>query len=371
MRPGEEPTASVSAVEYHEAGATASQELAYAIAEGADRLAAGEAVTSLAFAVGGNHFMEIAKLRAARLLWAQVAGAFGVEGRVRIDARTAGENKTLFDPHVNLLRVTTEALSAVIGGCDTLVVTACRFDAHLAENVHHILREESHLDKVLDPAAGSHYVEALTDALARAAWALFQSVESAGGFAVYRTSGALDAAMGASREAKTRAVAARRRTLVGTNNYPNLAERALGAANEVGDGWRLAEAFERIRLRTERHARKSGRAPRVLLLEGGDLKMRKARVAFCRNFFGCAGFDIEASDALAPADLVVLCGADADYLALAREVCPQVSAPVIVAGNPKDQVEALTQAGVAGFVHVLSNAVETLTRWQDLLGIEE
>src|SRR5450756_2231566 len=94
----------------------------------------------------------------------EVASAFGVQDQLRIHARTAGENKTLYDPYVNMLRVTTEAVSAVLGGCDSLTITPCGFDAHLAENVHHILREESHLDKVIDPGAGSYYVEALTDA---------------------------------------------------------------------------------------------------------------------------------------------------------------------------------------------------------------
>ena len=369
---GLEPAPGVSAIAHHEAGATAVQEAAFALAEAVERLAAGEPVESFGFAIGSNHFMEIAKLRAMRLLWAQAEAAFGrTAAAVRIHAFTAGENKTLFDPHVNMLRVTTEALSAVLGGCDSLTITPCGFDAHLADNVHHILREESHLDKVLDPGAGAYYVEALTDAVAREAWALFQSIEAAGGFAAWRASGALDAALSKSREGKEKAVASRRRVLVGTNNYPNVAERRLDAASGMPDGWRLASAFEAIRLRTERHAASTGRTPRVLLLEHGDLRMRKARAAFCLNFFGCGGFDVTRGDSLSDADLVVLCSSDAEYLALAQEVCPRSAAPVLVAGNPKDQIEALQAAGVADFVHVGSNAVDTLTAWQRRLGIED
>jgi len=368
---GSEPPLSVSAIAHHEAGATAVQELAFAMAEAVDCLAAGQAVGSFGFAIGSNHFIEIAKLRAVRLLWAQAEEAFGrAPSPLRIHAQTAGENKTLFDPHVNLLRVTTEALSAVLGGCDSLTITPCGFDAHLADNVHHILREESHLDKVLDPGAGSYYVEALTDALAAEAWTLFQAIEAAGGFAAWRDSGALDVALGRARERKEQAVASRRRVLVGTNNYPNLGERRLDAAPALPAGWRLAEAFEDIRLRTERHAAATGRTPRVLLLEHGDLKMRKARAAFCLNFFACGGFDIVRGEALADAALVVLCSSDAEYLALAQDVCPRTAAPVIVAGNPKDQIEALRAAGVVDFVHVGSNAVDTLTAWQHRLGIE-
>jgi methylmalonyl-CoA mutase len=369
--PGAEPTAEASAIDAHELGATAVQEVAYVLAEGADALAAGRTVTTLAFAVGSNHFMEIAKLRSARLLWKGVAEAFGASGDVRIHARTAGENKTLYDPHVNMLRVTTEALSAVVGGCDSLTITPWGFDAHLAENVHRILREESHLDKVQDPGAGSYYVEALTDALSAEAWTLFQSIEAAGGWAAYRASGTVDAALARSRASKEQAVAERRRVLVGTNNYPNLQEHALDAAGMPGAGWRMAEPFEAIRLRTERHEAATGRRPRVLLLERGDLKMRKARAAFCLNFFGCAGFDVVQSEALSDADLVVLCGADGDYLDWARAVMPQIRVPVVVAGLPKDHVDALTAAGVAGFVHVRSNAVETLSAWQDRLGVAQ
>jgi methylmalonyl-CoA mutase len=382
--PGAEPAADASAIDAHELGATAVQEVAYVLAQGAEALAAGRTVTTLAFAVGSSHFMEIAKLRSARLLWKAVAEAFGASGDVRIHARTAGENKTLYDPHVNMLRVTTEALSAIVGGCDSLAITPCGFDAHLAENVHHVLREESHLDKVQDPGAGSYCVEALTDQLSSEAWALFQSIESGGGpstssgspraesrggWAAYRASGALDAALARSRASKERAVAERRRVLVGTNNYPDLQERELDAAGTRGTGWRLAEPFEAIRLRTERHAAATGRVPRVLLLEHGDLKMRKARAAFCLNFFGCAGFDIVQSDTLSEADLVVLCSADADYIDLARAIVPQVWVPVVVAGLPKGQADALRAAGVAGFVQVRANAVEMLRHWQDRLGI--
>jgi methylmalonyl-CoA mutase len=384
VRPGHEPALDIDAIAFHEAGATAVQELAFALGLASDRLAAGQRVAAIGFAVGGNHFMEIAKLRAARLLFAQVLCEFRKAGaepgaasadhevsRIRLHVRTGGENKTLYDPYVNLLRVTTEAISAVVGGCDSLTVTPCRFDPHLAENVQHILREESRLDAVTDPGAGSYYVEALTAAVAREAWTLFQQIEAAGGFAAYRAAGTLDAALSASRAAREKAFAARRRVLVGTNHYPNVRERALDAASQMTGSWRLAATIEAIRLRTERHAASAGRTPRVLLLERGDLKMRKARSAFCLNFFGCAGFDVVTSDTLLDADLVVLCSSDAEYPAFAADVCPAVKVPVIVAGNPKDQADALRAAGVADFVHVLSNAVDTLTRWQDRLGIKD
>lgn len=374
------PTGAVNAARFHENGATSVEELAFALAEGVERLAAAEdpgieaASLVFVFATGSNYFFEIAKLRAARMLWAQAVTAFGVTNseaaRMRIHARTALANKSIYDPYTNLLRATTEALSAVIGGCNSLTVMPARFSARLARNVQLILKEECHLDGVADPAGGSYYVEALTDAIAREAWKLFQQVEQRGGFAAAESF--IGERLAASRAAKEKAVATRRRVLVGVNNYPDLGERVLGDATDLAQAeWRMARAFEEIRLRTERHAAATGRTPRVLLLKRGDLKMRMARATFCQNFFGCAGFEIAESAELDPAaDLVVLCSSDPEYLELAREIVPQTNAPVIVAGNPKEQIAELQAAGVAGFVHILSNQIETLTEWQDKLGVK-
>ena len=149
------------------------------------------------------------------------------------------------------------------------------------------------------------------------------------------------------------------------------AERALDDAEALaGAEWRQSAAFETIRLRMEKHARASGKTPRLLLLKRGDLKMKMARATFCMNFFGCAGFDVSEDEELdASADLVVLCSSDPEYVAFAKDVAGKTSAPVIVAGNPKEHVEELKAAGVAGFVHVMSNQVDTLNEWLDKLGV--
>lgn len=374
------PAAAVNAARFHENGATSVEELAFALAEGVERLAAapdaGQEAASLTFvfAIGSNYFFEIAKLRAARQLWAQAVTAFGVTdenaARMRIHSRTALANKSIYDPYTNLLRATTEALSAVIGGCDALTVLPARFPARLARNVQLILKEECHLDGVADPAGGSYYIESLTDALAREAWALFQQIEQQGGFAAAQAF--IEQRLAASRAAKEKALATRRQVLVGVNNYPDLSERVLDDVTDLAHAeWRMARAFEEIRLRTERHAAATGRAPRVLLLKRGDLKMRMARATFCQNFFGCAGFEIVESAELDPAaDLVVLCSSDPEYLELAREIVPLTPAPVIVAGNPREHIAELQAAGVKGFVHVLSNQIETLIEWQDKLGVK-
>jgi len=373
----------------HEAGAHAVEELGYGIAAGVERLAELAATLPVdivapqiefVFAVGPSYFLEIAKLRAARLLWAQVVTAFGPQDdcacRMRLHVRTPRRNKSAYDRYTNLLRVTTETLSAVLGGCDQVTVTPFGFDPHLALNVQRILQEESHVDAVADPAGGSYYIEALTDSLAREAWKVLQRTEAEGGYSQALASGSMEKALAATRAAREKAYSARRRALVGVNNYPDITEKTpadlpepefAGSLPQV----RLAEPYEQIRRRTTEHARATGRYPKVLLLARGDVKMRGARANFCMNFFGCAGFDIVVAEEYrgTDADLIILCSSDAEYLALAHEVCPQVKAPVLVAGNPKEQIAALQAAGVQGFVHIFSDAIQTLTQWQDKLGM--
>jgi methylmalonyl-CoA mutase len=267
-------------------------------------------------------------------------------------SRTAMANKSLYDPSANLIRCTTEAMSAVLGGCNVLVVDAARFPAHLADSLVRILSEESHFEEVSDPGGGSYYIETLTASIAAEAWKVCES-----GLATK------DAAIASARAAKEKNVAQRKRTLVGVNNYPDLSEVLPADAALPASPWRMAEPFEAIRKKVE----KSGKRPRVLLLLRCDMKMRMARANFCQNLFGCAGFDVHASETLEPADLVVLCSSDAEYVAMAKEICAKTKAPVVVAGNPIEQIETLKSLGVKDFVYVGVNAVEVLSRWQGAL----
>jgi methylmalonyl-CoA mutase len=325
----------------HEKGATAVQEVGYALAESAGKR------STFVFATSGNYFFEIAKLRAVRQVWARISSEPMV-----IWSRTALANKSLYDPSANLIRCTTEAMSAVFGGCDVLLVDATRFPAHLADSLVRILREESHFEQVSDPGGGSYYIEALTASIANEAWKVYES-----GLA------GRDAVIAAARAIKEKNVAQRKRTLVGVNNYPDLTEVLPADAALPATPWRMAEPFEAIRKKVE----KSGRRPRVLLLQHGDVKMRMARANFCMNLFGCAGFEVRMSETLEPADLVVLCSSDAEYTALAKEICARTKAPVAVAGNPKEQIETLKALGVKDFVYLGVNAVEVLSRWQEAL----
>jgi methylmalonyl-CoA mutase len=367
----------------HEQGGTIVQELGYGIALGVDSLVershAGSNVDDVAngirfiFAIGSNYFFEIAKLRAARMLWAHAVSAFQPRDEssclMKVHACTSLCNKSIYDPFTNVLRATTEAMAAVIGGCDSLEVRPFRFSDRLAMNIQRLVQEESHFDRVADPAGGSYYVEWLTGALAKQGWRLFQQVEAEGGYT--KAKGSIDSALAESRAARDKAVSSRRRTLVGVNNYPDPNETIDGPV-EVPQGiWRAASPFERLRLKTEMFTREHGKRPKVLLLERGDLMMRQARSQFSQNFFGCVGFEIEISHEYecTDADLIVLCSSDPEYLALAQEVCPKVKQPVVVAGNPKAQLEQMKAVGVQGFIHIRADAIEVLTEWETRLGI--
>jgi methylmalonyl-CoA mutase len=386
-----------------EAGATAIQEVGFTVAAGVDFLAAVEergvkvdraaAALEFGFAVGSNFFFQIAKLRAFRVVWARAVESFGgapEAARARIAARTSRWNKTVYDPHVNILRGTTEAMSAVLGGADS--VTVAPFDAcyrkpdeasrRLARNTQLLLKHEAWLGRVADASGGSYYVAALTDLLAREGWKRMQEIEARGGYRKANAEGVIAQSLEQSMAARKKAVAARRRVLTGTNQYANPAERALDRIDpeRMNAGFRGARVYEELRLRTERHAAGGGRTPRVLLAEIGDTRMRVARTNFAANLFACAGFEVvrkrfrnAAEINAAESDLIVLCSADQEYATLAAEVMPKLKAlgrttPVIVAGNPED-AEQLKAAGIADFVHVHSNPVEVLTKWQERLGI--
>jgi methylmalonyl-CoA mutase len=325
----------------HEQGATAVQEIGYALAESQGKQ------KTFVFSVGTNYFFEIAKLRAARQLWAKLSSEPMI-----IWSKTSLADKSLFDRSANLMRCTTEAMSAIFGGCDFLVILSARFPEHWSRSLGRILREESHFDEVSDPGGGSYYIESLTASVAHEAWKVYE-----GGLQNR------DAAIAGARAAKEKAVAQRKVTLVGVNNYPDLSETLPADASLPATAWRMAEPFEKIRRRVEQ----AGKRPRVLLLERGAVKMRMARSNFCLNLFGCAGFEVKASEALEPADLIVLCSSDPEYLAFAQEVCKQTKAPVIVAGNPKEQVEALRAAGVQDFAYLGMDAVKFLSHWQEVL----
>ena len=410
----------VNAVSLQDAGAHITQELGYALAWGTQYIemmdqagidpAEAARRVKFNFGVGSNYFMEMAKFRAARMLWALIVDKY-LEGRpedvrlaaskMHIHAETTTFNLTIFDANVNMLRTQTEAMSAVLAGVDSLTVlpydTAYKpaddFSERIARNQQLLLKEESHFDKVVDPAAGSYYIETLTEAIAKQAWAIFLDVEDKGGFFAAIKQGLVQQAITPTAAARLKAISSRKEILVGTNQYPNFTETAAdkvtlephvckcGCSAEHGQIATLphvrgAEQFEALRFATER----SGKRPKVFMLTIGNLAMRLARAQFSSNFFACAGyeiidnlgFDTVAEGVLAAekagADVLVLCSSDDEYATFAPEAYRLAKGKFlfVVAGAPAC-MDDLKAQGIEHFIHVRVNVLDTLRRFNELL----
>jgi methylmalonyl-CoA mutase len=391
----------IRAEEFQEEGASAVEEVGYALAAGVDFLAEmqqrGVSIDRAAdsiifsFAMGPEYFMQIAKLRAFRMAWAQVVRTFGGSrdhAKAQIYARSAQWDRTIYDPQVNILRATTEAMSAVLGGADSVCVApfdgcyrhANESSRRLARNTQIILKQEAELARVADPGGGSYYLEALTDSIARKAWKLLQDVEASG--VDGKAADSIAQTLAVRKTAQDKAVVNRHRVLTGTNRFADPKERALDRIDYpfTNDTSRAAAPFEELRLRTESWIAKSGQGPRIVLAEIGDPKMRAARSNFVADFLACAGlvteikqFGAAAQIGEAEADLIVVCSSDPEYVAIATEMLAEMRSrgsevPVLIAGNPESS-EQLRAAGITDFIHLRSNPIELLTRLQKILGI--
>ena len=403
---------SVNAKYFNNAGAYISQELAYGLNMANDYMAAlteaGVPAQTVAdnikfnFGIGSNYFMEIAKFRAGRLLWSKIVSAYGVDAKMIVMAETSKWNKTIYDTHANLLRTQTESMSACLGGVDSITVLPfddCYkksgvFSERIARNQQLLLKEESHLDKIADPSAGSYYIENLTNEMAAQAWKLFVEVEEKGGYYVSLKEGFIQAEVAASADKRRKAVATRRENLLGTNQFPNFNEtkkeevaEAMAAGSCCGTSeeaktveplnfFRGAEEFEALRLSVEAKEK----TPKVFLLKTGNVAFRQARAQFIANFYGCAGFKIiedmgydtateGAEAALASgAEIVVICSSDDEYETAAPEAYKALDgkAEFVVAGAPAC-ADALKEQGITNFVNVRSNVLEELKRYAALV----
>ena len=392
-------------------GSTIVEELAFTLSAGHDYLVrlmdAGLDVDQAArklrfsFSVSSNYFMEIAKFRAARMLWANIVKGYGPAKncacKMHIHAETSRWNQTVYDPYVNMLRGTTEAMSATIAGVHSLEVTPfdtsfenpTEFSKRIARNVELLLKNESHFDQVVDPAGGSYYVENLTQSIAAEAWKLFLEIEEKGGYTEAYKAGLIVERIKASAAAKDKNIATRRQTLLGANQYPNFTEvagkeiTAESVTRKQAEGnvlvpYRGAMAFEEMRLQVDR----SGKEPKAFMLTCGNLGMARARSQFSCNFFACAGIKVidntyfksieeGAKAALeSKAQSVVVCASDDDYAEAAPKVKELLGgkAILVVAGAPACAPELEAQ-GITNFINVKSNVLETLKFYLKEMGI--
>ncbi|MBQ2298316.1 MAG: methylmalonyl-CoA mutase small subunit [Bacteroidaceae bacterium] len=404
---------SVNSVALNNAGAYIYQELGYALAWGAEYLnmltEAGVDATAAAkrikfnMGVSDNYFMEIAKFRAARMLWAQIVKQYEPKCdcacKMHVCAFTSEYNQTIFDSYVNLLRSQTEAMSAALANVDSIVVTPfdkpyevpTEFAERIARNQQLLLKEEAHFDKLVDVAGGSYTIEHLTDAIAKEGWKLFLAVENAGGFLAEVLNGNIQNAVNASNDKRHADAAKRKEFILGTNQFPNFTEVsegkepvqcacACGPKGEIAtlNKARLASEFESLRLSTE----KAGKQPVAFMLTIGNLAMRQARAQFSCNFLAAAGYKVvdnlgfktveEGVDAAmaAGADIVVICSSDDEYAEYAIPAFQYLNgrAMYVVAGAPAC-AEDLKAAGIENFINVKSNQLETLKAYNAKLGI--
>lgn len=467
-------TIGVSGLPYHNAGASAVQELAFVLGTAVEYinqltergLSAEEIVKNMrfTFGVGPFYFMEVAKLRASKILWSKITEEYGVSEEFRkmfIHARTSSYNQTVYDPYVNMLRTTTEAFSAIVGGVDSLHTnqfderfgTPDTFSRRISRNTQIILNEESHLHSQIDPAGGSFYVEKLTSNVAEAAWKLFQEVESKGGMLKALEDGFPQAEIEKTAELRKKDLAKRKSVLVGTNMYANMKEEKLASKHsdteaiynkradylqkyrvagedskhtsilaklqelvdaksvdmiitgaeailegatigEISKSCRanestpfkvtpvrihkLADPFEELRDKSAAYEEKNGNKPKIFLATMGPVKQHKGRADFSRGFFEVGGMEViypngfeTTEDAVkaaieSGAKAVCICSSDETYPDLVSPIVKGVKenntgAQIILAGYPKDQVEAYKSAGVDNFIFLGADALQILT----------
>ncbi|MCE4563763.1 acyl-CoA mutase large subunit family protein [Maribellus sp. CM-23] len=399
-------------------GSSIVQELAFSLAQGAEYLTqlteAGVSIDDAAkaikfnFGIGNNYFMEIAKLRAGRLLWAKIVEAYAPEckcsAKMIVHSETNRYNKTIYDPYVNMLRTQTEAMSAILGGAHSVTVLPfnaiyedpTEFSERIARNQQILLQEESHLSKIADPSAGSYYIESLTESIADQAWNLFLTIQEKGGFIAAFKEGFVQAEIKKMAAERDKRFAQRRENLLGTNQFPNFNEKLKpgfdgsvfepvdltveGAEVETLKPYRGAQAFEALRYSTDMYSQDNKR-PLAFMLTIGNLTFRKARAQFSCNFFAVAGFDVQDNNGFATveegvaaakaagAEIVVVCSSDEEYAEIAPKVAELLEEEIlVVAGAPACMAE-LQEKGITNFIHVKSNILEDLKAYQTKLGI--
>jgi methylmalonyl-CoA mutase len=413
------PFAAADARSVHDAGGSEAQELAFALAVATAYLRALEAggldlddaraAIFFRLAVDADQFLSIAKLRALRLLWARVEEACGLAPKpVFVSATTAWRMLTRRDPWVNLLRATVAVFSAGLGGADAVTVlpfTAAlglpdRFARRLARNTQLILLEEANLAKVADPAAGTGTTGDLTGQLCRAAWSLFQEIESAGGAVAALEQGMVQEKVALVRSTRQAAVATRRDPLTGTSEFPHLSELPVSVLDvpkqttaytsadakfEVLPRIRLAEPYERLRDDSDRILAATGQRPKVFLATLGRPADFTARATFAKNFFEAGGVEATPADAFATredmisafrasgAGLVCLCSSDKIYETQASDAARALSEAgarhVYLAGRGGPLESPLREAGVAFFIYSGCDALNLLTEAHRLLGL--
>ncbi|HXG79566.1 MAG TPA: methylmalonyl-CoA mutase subunit beta [Methyloceanibacter sp.] len=392
----------------HAAGGSEAQELAFALASAVAYLRALEengvpledarSFVYFRLAADQDQFLTIAKFRAVRKLWARVEEACGLQPRPAfVAAETAWRMMTKRDPHGNIVRGTIAALGAAVGGADTITVLPFSaalglpdaFARRIARNTQTILIEESNLHRVADPAGGSGAMEVLTERLCQVAWSLFQDIEREGGAPEAVEAGSIQKAVAKIRAERRANVACRKESLIGTSDFPDLAEEevavlakprlAVVPSDEMTLApMRLAEPFERLRDRSDAYLAKNGTRPQVFLACLGRPSDFIARASFAKSLFESGGIEaVEGKgDNLAKrfresgAKIACLCSSDKVYAeeaeATAKALAEAGAARIYLAGRPGAN-EAFEQAGIGPFLYQGCDTLKFLREAYELL----
>tara|TARA_R110002050_G_scaffold157357_2_gene285940 strand:- start:822 stop:2639 length:1818 start_codon:yes stop_codon:yes gene_type:complete len=402
-------TISVSGTTFLDAGSNQVQEVAYTlnalvylIEQCLDRGINIESIFNnlhVQLAIGSEYFIEIAKFRAFNSLLNAIANQYGVtEFKHALTAKTSIWSKSVTDAHTNLLRATTEAMSAILGNVDGVFIdaydkefnNASDFSSRIAGNISTILKEESYFGKVANPVDGSYFIEEASTKIAKKALELFKAIEAQGGFYNAFESEFIQQQIAEIRQEKIKLISQRRLPMVGVNKYPNLMETVpskILSTGEVSNSKvltprRASLEIEAIRKVTEQLVDETNKRPIVELTSFGNLTMRKARAAFSYDFIGVSGFEVwqekshenaiesAKSSAQSESDVVVVCSSDPDYdesaLAFVETFRSlNTDKVLLLAGNPVSIVDALNEAGLDGYIHLKSDVIQTISSVQN------
>jgi methylmalonyl-CoA mutase len=407
---------------FHNSGANAVQELAYGFAQAIELISnltergidLNLLLSKIKFslAVSSNFFMEIAKLRAARLIWSVITNEFGAnaeQSKMKMHCSTSLRNKTKYDPWVNLLRNSIETLAAILGNANSIEVgnfdfaygMPSDFSRRISRNTQLVLAHEAHLFDTIDPTAGSYYIENLNKEIIENTWKLIQDIESQSGFSSCIESGFIQNSISQQAEKQVKSYTSRRSTLLGTNKYPNLNEKQPNGNQEYSFKHRsqseltkmeyiipqlkivrFSSLFEKLRNNAESYSIRNGESPQIILMNFGELNEWKPRNDFASDFLQVGGFELINSpvfkDAIEAIDykpdgphsnIFAICSSDATYEELLPSLLPAIKEQVknayfILAGFPEGKIEEYKSLGINEFIHLKANLYDTLEKIQ-------
>ena len=403
----------ISTVPFYNSGANTLQEIAIALSQAVEYMALLSEVdknilpdllkySEFTIPIGSDYFIEIAKIRALRWLWAKITKQYGITStdlqKIKINAVSSLRNKTVYDAHVNMLRVTTETMSAAIAGVKSIAILPFditykepdEFSYRIAKNVQILLKQESYFDKITDPAGGSYYIETLTKELANKSWKLFLELEETNGYLANIENNKIQNLIEETTKIRKQKIATAQHSILGTNKYPNPKETLGNKATKklfqetpenknfkLLNPHREAEEFEKLRIAIEQSKKK----PKVFLFTYGNLAMRKARAMFSANFFAIAGFNIidnpgfnnineglKEIETQKP-DYIVICSSDDEYEQLVPQITEKIQDKnkIIIAGYPKKLIEKFNKIGITNYIHTKSNILEELQKFSSII----